>query len=131
MGRMRCPHRSSSLIAHASSLHMANDRFVETPPAGADGWREVWKEDRSYRPRASPLGFFLGFVRGIFRRAVRADADRQRDFNLTLLDLLQDVRRELELSRIDQRGDLQAVQHDARTADEALAAELGRIRELI
>src|SRR5687768_7289826 len=75
---------------------MANDRFVETPPAGADGWREVWKEDRSYRPRASPLGFFLGFIRGIFRRAVRADADRQRDFNLTLLDLLQDVRRELE-----------------------------------
>src|SRR5256885_2407095 len=28
---------------------MADSRFVDTPPAGADAWREVWQDDRRYR----------------------------------------------------------------------------------
>jgi O-antigen chain-terminating methyltransferase len=110
---------------------MANDRFIESPPAGADGWRDVWRENRSYRPRSSSWNWLVGALRGLVRRAGAADADRQRDFNLTILDLLQDLRRDLDQARIDWRRDLEAVQLDSRTADEALAGDLARYRELI
>ena len=114
--------------APALFLFMADDRFIDAPPAGADGWREVWREDRRYRPAGSKLA---GFIRGIVRRAMSQDAERQKNFNLVLLDLLDDVRRDAEAIRRDLRGDIESVQRDVRAADEALASEMGKIRELI
>jgi O-antigen chain-terminating methyltransferase len=102
---------------------MPDDRTIESPPAGADGWREVWREDRHY-PGDS-------FLRKILRRILGPEYERQRNFNLVLLDLLQDLRADVEAVRRDLRGDLEQVQRDARAADEALAAEMTKIRELI
>ncbi len=102
---------------------MPDDRYIESPPAGADGWREVWREDRRY-----PGGSFL---RKILRRILGPEYERQRNFNLVLLDLLQDLRADVEAVRRDLRGDIEQVQRDARAADEALAAEQAKIRELI
>ncbi len=102
---------------------MPDDRYIESPPAGADGWREVWREDRHYPGRS--------WLRSMFRRILAPDAERQRNFNLVLLDLLQDLRNDIESVRRDLRGDIESVQRDVRAADEALAAEMARIRELI
>jgi len=102
---------------------MPDDRHIDAPPAGADGWREVWREDRHYPGRS--------FLRDIVRRILAPDAERQRNFNLVLLDLLQDLRRDVEAVRRDLRGDIETVQRDVRAADEALAEQLAKIRELI
>ena len=102
---------------------MPDDRYIESPPAGADGWREVWREDRRYPGQS--------FLRSMLRRILAPDAERQRNFNLVLLDLLNDLRNDIESVRRDLRGDIQSVQRDVRAADEALAAEMAKIRELI
>ncbi len=107
---------------------MPDERFIDAPPAGADGWREVWREDRQYRPGGSKIAAFL---RRLIRRAIAPDIERQKNFNLVLLDLLEDVRRDAEAIRRDLRGDIEAVQRDVRAADEALASEMAKIRELI
>lgn len=98
---------------------MPDDRTIDSPPAGADGWREVWREDRHYPGRS--------WLRSIIRRIMAPDAERQRNFNLVLLDLLQDVRNDVEALRGDLRGDIQTVQRDVRAADDALAAELAKL----
>src|SRR4051794_12669243 len=110
---------------------MSDERFIDAPPAGAEGWREVWSEERRFRPRLSKHEWFLRLVRRLFRRAAEPDTERQKNYNLVLLDLLGDVRREIATAREDFRRDLDAVQHDVRLADEALAAEGAAIRDLI
>lgn len=104
-----------------------SDRYIDTPPQGSEGWREVWQDDRRYRP-AGGLG---GFIQRLIRRFTASDAERQRNFNLVLLDLLRDLRGDAEAIRRDLRNDVEAVQRDVRAADEALAAEMAKIRELI
>jgi SAM-dependent methyltransferase len=106
---------------------MSDERFIDSPPAGAEGWRDVWLTDRRYPHRSGLLGKLSAFV----RKLVRPDLDRQRDFNLVLLDLVRDVRGELDALRRDLKADIATVQEDVRRADEALAADLARIRELI
>lgn len=102
---------------------MPDDRFIDSPPAGADGWREVWREDRHYPGQS--------LLRNLFRRILAPDAERQRNFNLVLLDLVADLRNDIESVRRDLRGDIETVQRDVRAADEGLANELTKIRELI
>lgn len=108
-----------------------NDRFVDSPPAGADAWREVWESDARFRPRPSRWEWLLGPLRRIFRRATEADSERQRNFNVAVIDLLAGIRKEIAAARDDLKRDLAAVQIDVRQADEALAAEVARLRELI
>lgn len=110
---------------------MSDERFIDAPPAGAEGWREVWSDERRFRPRPSKHEWFLRLVRRLFRRAAEPDTERQKNYNLVLLDLLADVRREIATAREDFRRDLDAVQRDIRRADEALAADVAAIRELI
>src|SRR5213596_2719409 len=110
---------------------MSDEQFADGPFAGAEGWREVWNDDRRFRPRPSKHEWFLRIVRRLFRRAAEPDTERQQNYNLVLLDLLGDIRREIATAREDWRRDLDAVQHDVRRADEALAGELAAIRELI
>jgi 2-polyprenyl-3-methyl-5-hydroxy-6-metoxy-1,4-benzoquinol methylase len=103
---------------------MSDDRYVDSPPAGAEGWREVWESNVRYRARSE-------WLRGLFGRALAADFDRQRDFNLAVIDLLRDLRTELATMRDDLKRDINAVQIDMRNADESLANEVARLRELI
>ena len=72
-----------------------NDRYVDSPPAGAEAWREVWESDARYRPRASRSEWLLRFFRRLFRRAVEPDTERQKNFNVALIDLLKDFRADI------------------------------------
>jgi SAM-dependent methyltransferase len=110
---------------------MADERYVDAPPAGADGWREVWRDDRRYPPRPSGQEWMLQRLRRLFRRTTEPDTERQKNFNLVLLDLLQDVKNDVEAVRRDLRSDLDDVQRDVGTALAALATENGKLRELI
>src|SRR4051794_39015033 len=106
-------------------------RFVDTPPAGADAWREVWQDDVRYRPRRAGFEFLFRFVRRLVGRANEAEAERQKNFNVVVIDLLGDLRREVAALRDDLKADLAAVQRDVQRADEALAGDVARLRELI
>lgn len=106
---------------------MSRDRHIDAPPEGSQGWGEVWREDR----RDPPLRGLAGFFQRLIRRYTVDDAERQRNFNLALLDLLRDARADADAVRHDLRGDLETVQRDARIADEGLAAEIAKLRELI
>jgi len=110
---------------------MSEDRFVDAPPSGAEGWRDVWQNDLRFRPRKSALGFLVRAFQRLLDRATRAERDRQRDFNLALLDLVRDLRSDTGRIRDDLKRDIETVQRDVRVADEALADELRKIRELI
>ncbi len=108
---------------------MADEQYVETPPGGVDAWRETWESDRRYRPhRDSALWSFL---RRLVRRAIEPDAERQKNFNIALLDLLADARRDAEAIRRDMRRDLESLQSDMANADQAIAGDVARLRELI
>jgi SAM-dependent methyltransferase len=110
---------------------MSDDRFVDAPPSGAEGWRDVWQNDRRYPPRKSAFGFLLRFFQRLLDRATRAERERQRNFNVAMLDLVRDVRADTDRIRDDLKRDIETVQRDVRAADEALAFELKKIRELI
>lgn len=107
---------------------MADERYVDAPPAGADGWREVWRDDRRYPPRPSGQEWALQRLRRMVRRANEPDAERQKNFNVVLLDLIEDVRKDVESVRRDLRSDLDAVQRDLTAA---IASESARLRELV
>lgn len=107
---------------------MPNERFIDAPPEGTDGWSEVWREDRQYRAGGSGIA---GFLRRVVRRLIAPDAERQKNFNLVLLDLMRDIRTDAVAIRRDLRSDVEAVQRDARVADEALAEQIAKLRDLI
>jgi SAM-dependent methyltransferase len=114
---------------------MADPHYVDAPPAGADDWREVWRDDRRYRPSASKYEWLLGPLRRLFRRANERDEERQKDFNVVLLDLLRDVRSDLASIRHDFRGDLENVLRDLegvqRSLSQSQAAENEKLHQLI
>jgi SAM-dependent methyltransferase len=110
---------------------MSDDEFADAPPAGADAWRELWERDRRYRPRPSKHEWLLSRLRRLFRRAIEPDTERQSNYNVALLDLLGDIRTDIASLRADLKGDIAAVQRDVRAADEALAGDVAKIRELI
>jgi O-antigen chain-terminating methyltransferase len=107
---------------------MADDPYVDAAPAGAEGWREVWRDDRPYRPRPSRHEWLLRIVRRLFRRAAEPDLERQKNYNLTLLDLLQDLRGDVAAVRHDLLAHADALQRDLSAA---LASESARLRELV
>ncbi len=110
---------------------MSDDRFVDAPPSGAGGWRDVWQNDRRFRPRPSRFDFLFRFFRKLVNRSVEAEEERQRNFNVVLLDLVNDLRADAGRIRDDLKRDIENVQRDVRAADESLAAELKKIHELI
>lgn len=106
---------------------MADERYVDAPPAGAAGWGDVWRDDRRYRPG----GALQTLLAKWFRRGGAAELDRQRDFNLALLDLLENIRRDIAGVRDAARADVDALQSDVQKGDDALAAGVAKVRELI
>ncbi|MDP9190252.1 MAG: class I SAM-dependent methyltransferase [Acidobacteriota bacterium] len=107
---------------------MAEERYVEGAPAGADGWREVWLADRRYRPQPSRHEWLLRIVRRIFRRAAEPDTERQKNYNVALLDLVNDLRGDIAAARSDFRADLESVQRDLGVA---VGMESEKLRELV
>ena len=107
---------------------MAEENYVEGAPAGADGWREVWLADRRYRPQPSRHEWLLRIVRRLFRRATEPDTERQKNFNVALLDLVNDLRGDIAAARHDFRADLEAVQRDLGIA---VGVESAKLRELV
>jgi SAM-dependent methyltransferase len=107
------------------------DKYIEAPPEGAAGWREVWVEDRRYRPASSMFDVVGGFLRRLLRRAGQAEAERQRNFNVALLDVIGDVRREIDEVRGSLRAGVAALQRDIQDADSALARDIAGTRAVI
>lgn len=70
----------------------------------------------------------LARLRRLVRRASEPDDERQKNFNLVLLDLLSDVRADVEAVRRDLRADIDALQSELAGA---LAHESARLRELV
>ena len=106
---------------------MSDERYVDGPPAGAEGWREVWNQDRRYRTG----GFLQRLLQKVVRKASSTDYDRQRDFNVALLDLLVDVRALTETVRNELQGDLASQQRDLKNAEAHLAGEVQKVRDLV
>ncbi|HYC63078.1 MAG TPA: class I SAM-dependent methyltransferase [Thermoanaerobaculia bacterium] len=107
---------------------MADENYVDAAPAGADGWRETWLSDRRYRPQPSRFEWLLRIVRRLVRRAGEPDSERQKNFNVALLDLLSDVRDDIAGARRDFRADLETVQRDLAAA---IGVESAKLRELV
>jgi O-antigen chain-terminating methyltransferase len=114
--------------------------FIETPPEGLEGWREVWREDLRYRQEPSQ-SFLHRITRSILtpliRRVTRADQERQRNFNVAALELITDLRRDIA----DLRGELEHLQgqlpvgvrrNDALVAalDQKIETVAARVRDL-
>jgi SAM-dependent methyltransferase len=106
---------------------MSDDDYVDAPPSGREGWSEVWRGDRRYKPS----GVLQRMLDGFFRRGAAPDRNRQRDFNLVVLDLLQDIRADVDAVRRDLRADFEALQRDMKSADADLARDIERSRDLI
>lgn len=107
---------------------MPDEKYVDAAPEGAEGWRAVWLDDRRYRPRPAKQEWLLRIVRRLFHRASEPEQERQKDFNVVLLDLLQDVRGDVAAARRDLRADLDTVQRDLAAV---IAAESAKLRELV
>jgi 2-polyprenyl-3-methyl-5-hydroxy-6-metoxy-1,4-benzoquinol methylase len=93
---------------------VADDRVIDAPPEGAEGWRRVWRERLQY-PAGGSLSSFSGIIRRLFGRLFGAllEPERalQRDFNIVTLDLIDDL-----------RNDLRAAQEEIARAHEQIAA---------
>ena len=107
---------------------MADENYVDAAPSGADGWRETWLSDRRYRPQPSRFEWLLRIVRRIVRRAGEPDSERQKNYNVALLDLMNDVRGDIAAARRDLRADLETVQRDLSAA---IGVESAKLRELV
>ena len=67
------------------------DRFIDAPPAGLEGWRDVWRQGLRYpEPRGWKHRLVTMLLGPLVRRALVPLQERQRDFNLSVLDLVED-----------------------------------------
>ena len=113
---------------------MSDERFIDQPPEGLEGWREVWRDDRRYRPRAGILARLLRSVSSLLVRA-SGDSERQRGFNLVALDLISDLRGDLAALREDVRRTHEELTRDLKAVEANLARDLeahvARMEELV
>lgn len=115
-----------------------DERTIESPPEGLHGWREVWAERLRY---PSSAGAVSGAVRRLIGRVLGPDLDRQRDFNLATLDLLEGLRSDImairddvvrDLRRQDEKVSSGIQRNDALVTvlDQKIEGALARIRDL-
>lgn len=89
-----------------------SQRWVDEPPHTAEGWRVVWSEGREYRGKVAP-GLF-SFIGRIVRAVMHPQMSRQRDYNVTVADLLRDLRTDIDALRRDFETDRDALRADLR-----------------
>lgn len=106
---------------------MADDHFIDTPPEGAAGWRSVWETNARYRA----AGGVAGRVRAFVRRLLRQDEERQKNFNLVVLDLVEGLRNDVQTMRRDARVDLESLQRDINAVHATMARDIEGARELV
>lgn len=98
---------------------MSDQRVVSAPPEGIEGWSEVWGEDLQFPPQ-KPSGFFKSLVfpmfRKLFHSAAREHHERQRNFNVAVLELVEGLRSDVASLRTDLAE---------------LSREVARVRDLI
>lgn len=88
---------------------------MDDPPAGLDGWKRVWQEDLQFRvdQDSSLLDRLLIRLLGPTIRRVQAPIDgRQRDFNIAVLDMLEDLRKDLASIAADSMRDATDLRRD-------------------
>jgi SAM-dependent methyltransferase len=88
----------TSLFGCCSTVTVT-EKWIAGSPEGAPGWRDVWSEDRRYRGGSS----LVRWVGSFLERFRHAEIDRQRDFNLAVLDLVRDLSGQLESLHSDVR----------------------------
>ncbi len=112
---------------------MSEKGFVDEPPAGLEGWRRVWREDLRYRDGSSSfLNRLITRILGPLIAGVRGSADdRQRDFNLAMLDILDDLRRDLAAVSADVRKDFEDTRRDLSRIDSLLPVAVRRNDALV
>ena len=98
---------------------MSDEKFIDSPPEGLEGWRDVWARDLRNREELELTAKDRIRLR-VLRRAIDIVLEpllaRQRDFNLSVLDLLAGIRR-----------DLTDVDRDVKRLSESLSAAEHRI----
>ena len=110
---------------------MSGQRYIEQPPEGAAGWREVWQKDLVFRPAPKRFEWLRRFVRRVVR-LVDDDFERQRDFNLAVLDLLRDGRAHADAVKRDLHADFRNdIEGLHASLSSALSAEGKRLHELL
>lgn len=111
---------------------MSDEPTIDSPPEGYEGWSEVWKRDLRFRTRRSAPARWIA---GLVRRILGPDFARQRDFNVALLEMLGDVRRDVEALRADVQVDLESIRSDvesvAKRVDERIRLAADRNDALI
>ncbi|MEO8215728.1 MAG: class I SAM-dependent methyltransferase [Acidobacteriota bacterium] len=93
------------------------DKLIETPPEGAKGWAEVWRQDLRFPTNSGKWRAALGrmflwpFLAPIFGPLL----DRQRDFNVATLELLEGL-----------HGDIDALRNDLARMHREISADTDR-----
>ncbi|HVR44481.1 MAG TPA: methyltransferase domain-containing protein [Thermoanaerobaculia bacterium] len=115
---------------------MGEKRWIEGPPEGLEGWRDVWRENRRFRPRSGLIGLLTAPLRALARLALGDDARRQRNFNEATLEMLEDQRRALASALDEIQGELRRLHEErqkffevAVERNDALLAALDRKAE--
>lgn len=107
---------------------MSEERFIESPPQGTEGWRDVWRRNLQHRPAKSPTFFRRLFDRvagSLVRRSLSLELDRQRDFNIAMLELLDGSRSAIEGIAADLSAVQQHLTRDLRSVSEELIGVIG------
>jgi len=94
---------------------MSDDETIDSPPEGHDGWEEVWRRDLRVQTRRSPLAERLA---SWVRRLLWPELARQRDYNIAVLEMLADVRRDVAALHTD----IETIDRDVKS----IATEIGR-----
>jgi SAM-dependent methyltransferase len=115
-------------------------RYIEKPPEGLEGWREVWREDLRYAPESSPSVLHRiarSLLAPLFRRVTRADQERQRNFNVASLELITDLRRDMadlqrDVRHLQEQLPVAVRRNDALVAaiDQKIESVASRVRDL-
>ncbi len=94
---------------------MTEKRFIEEPPAGLEGWNRVWREDLHYRGGESGSllnRLLIRTLRPILRRVLGSIDGRQRNFNIAVLEMLGDLRKDLAAIVTDSKRDAEDMRRD-------------------
>ena len=93
------------------------DKLIEAPPAGAKGWTEVWREDLRFPVNSGKLRAAIGklFLWPFLAPILGPLSDRQRDFNVATLELLEGL-----------HGDIDALRNDLARMHREISADTDR-----